>query len=322
MRRRQFIASGGAATVWLAGLPWAGAQQPAARRVGALLVGNAAVESFRSELLGELAKTGYVEGRNLIFDVRSAEEKLNRLAGLAAELVDLKPDVIVAIYTPCAFAAKRATHAIPIVIVAANPLETGLVASLARPDSNITGISMMAAELHGKCVEVLHDMLPTVGRIAALGNAADPFSKLFLEQVELSGKAAGVEIVVVMVRAAAEVDAAFAGMKEAGAGAVVLQGSLASENSADLALRHGLPAATFTRAFADSGGLLSYGANEPDLFRQSARFVNKILDGGKLSDMPIEQPIKFELVINLKTAKALGIPVPPSFLARADEVIE
>src|ERR1044071_7605951 len=152
MRRRQFIASSGAATMWLAGVPTAGAQQRAERRVGALLVGNAAVESFRSELLNELAQTGYAEGQNLILEIRSAEENLSRLPALAAELVDLRSEVIVAIYTPCAFAAKGATGAIPIVIVAANPLETGLVVSLARPDANITGISMMAAELHGKCV--------------------------------------------------------------------------------------------------------------------------------------------------------------------------
>ena len=322
MRRRQFIASSGAATMWLIGVATAGAQQRAERRVGALLVGNAAVESFRSELLNELAQTGYAEGQNLILEIRSAEENLSRLPALAAELVDLRSEVIVAIYTPCAFAAKGATGAIPIVIVAANPLETGLVVSLARPDANITGISMMAAELHGKCVEVLHDLLPTVGRIGALGNAADPFSKLFLEQITLFGKSTGVEIVIAMVRAATELDAAFAGLKQAGAGAVVVQGSLASKNSADLALKHGLPAATFTRAFPQSGGLLSYGANEPDLFRRSAQFVKKILDGGKLSDMPIEQPTKFELVINLKTVKALGLTVPPTLLARADEVIE
>ena len=244
------------------------------------------------------------------------------MPALAAELVNLKPDVIVAIYTPCAFAAKGATRDIPIVIVAANPLETGLVTSLSHPDSNITGISMMAAELHGKCVEVLHEMLPTVDRIAALVNAADPFSRFFLEQVQLSAKTVGVEIVAIMIGAAAEVDVAFTSIKEAGTSAVVVQGSLASENSADLALKHGLAAATFTRTFTEFGGLLSYGASEPDLFRRSAFFVKKILDGGKLSDMPIEQPVKFELVINLKTAKALGLTVPQSLLTRADEVIE
>jgi putative ABC transport system substrate-binding protein len=323
MQRRNFLRISSGLAVWITAAGVSLAEITKLHHVGALLIGNAEVNAFTYEVGRALSEGGYAEGKNFVFDIRSAGENLDRLPALAAELVALKVDVILALYTPCAIAAKGATHEIPIVIVAANPLETGLVSSISRPDSNITGISMMAAELHGKCVEVLHDMFPAASRVAALGNAADPFSKLFLEQVRLAGNVAGVEIApVVMVRSVDEIDSAFAHMKDSGAGGVVVQGSLASKNSADLALKHRLPTATFTRAFTELGGLLSYGANEPDLFHRSASFVKKILDGGKLAEMPIEQPTKFELVINLKTAKALGITVPRALLARADEVIE
>jgi len=198
-----------------------------------------------------------------------------------------------------------------------------LVPSLSRPGGNITGVSLIAAELHGKCVELFRDMLPSVRRVAALGNGADPISKLFLEQVQLADRATGIEIApAIMVRGAGEVDEAFAAMKKEGASAVVVQGSLASKNAAELALKRGLPAATVPRSFAEVGGLMSYGADGPDSFRRAAAFVVKILQGGKPADMPVEQPTKFELVINLKTAKALGLDVPWFLQQRADEVIE
>jgi putative tryptophan/tyrosine transport system substrate-binding protein len=321
MRRRAFISLlGGAAAAWPLA---AGAQQTKVYRIGALFVGNADVESLRTELREALRKSGYVEGQNLLFEFRSAEEELDRLPRLAAELVALKVDVIVAIYTPCALAVQRATREIPIVIVSGNPIETGLVPSLSRPGGNITGVSLIAAELHGKCVELFRDMLPSVRRVAALGNAADPFSKPFLEQVQLAGRTIGIEIMpAIMVRGADEIDEAFATMKKEGAGAVVVQGSLASKNTADLALKRGLPAATVPRSFAEVGGLMSYGADGPESFRRAAAFVVKILQGGKPADMPVEQPTKFELVINLKTAKALSLDVPLFFQQRADEVIE
>jgi ABC-type uncharacterized transport system substrate-binding protein len=321
MRRREFIAflGSGAATWPLA----ARAQQTKVYRIGALLVGNADADPLRTQLREELRKSGYAEGRNLLFDFRSAEEKLDLLPKLAAELVTLKVDVIVAVYTPCALAAQQATREIPIVIVSGNPVETGLVPSLSRPGGNITGISLIAAELHGKCVELFRDMFPTVGRVAALGNAPDPISKLFLEQVQLAGRTTGIETVpAIMVRRPDEIDEAFATMKKEGAGAVVVQGSLASKSTAELALKHRLPAATVPRSFAEVGGLLSYGADGPDSFRRSAAFVSKILQGGKPADMPVEQPTKFELVINLKTAKALGLTIAESFLLRADTVID
>ena len=320
MKRRQFITLLGSAAAW----PLAArAQQAKVRRIGALTLGIADAESFRTELREELRKSGYVEGRNILFEFRSAEEKIDRLPALAAELVADKVDVIVALYTPCGLAAQRATREIPIVVVSGDPVGTGLVASLNRPGGNVTGVSQLAPECHGKCVELFRDMLPAARHIAALGNAVDPFSKPFLEQVLLAGKATTTEIApVIMVRGHDEIDAAFATMKKQGADAVVVQGSLATKNSADLALEHRLPAATFTRAFAEVGGLMSYGPFGPELFRRSAVFVSKILQGGKPADIPVEQPTKFELVINLKTAKALGLTIAETFLARANTMIE
>jgi putative ABC transport system substrate-binding protein len=220
-------------------------------------------------------------------------------------------------------AAQKATREIPIVVIAANPLEMGIVTSLARPGGNITGVSLMAAESHGKCVELFRDMFPSVQRIAALGNGADPSWQQILDQVLLAGKATGVEIEPAMVvRGPDEIDAAFAAMKKGGAGGVVVQGSFSTRNVAELALKHGLPAATVPRAFAEVGGLMSYGASGPETFRRSASFVIKLLQGGKPADMPVEQPTKFELIVNLKTAKSLGLTIAESFLLRADEVIE
>jgi len=207
--------------------------------------------------------------------------------------------------------------------VSGDPVGTGLVQSLARPGANLTGVSLMAAELAGKCVELFRDILPSVRRIAVLGNAADPFSHAFLQQMDVAGKATGIEIApVIMVRGSDEIDAAFAAMKNERADAVVVQASLSLKTAADLALKHKLPAATVPRSFAELGGLLSYGADGPDSFRHGAGFVVKILQGAAPKDMPIEQPTKFELVLNLKTAKTLGIEIPGWLLSRADEVIE
>jgi putative ABC transport system substrate-binding protein len=321
VKRREFVALLGGAAAWPA---VARAQQPdGMRRIGALLLGNADAESFRTEMREALRKSGYVEGQNVLFDFRSAAGRLDLLPELAAELVALKVDVIVALFTPCVLAAQKATREIPIVVIAANPLEMGIVTSLARPGGNITGVSLMAAESHGKCVELFRDMFPSVQRIAALGNGADPSWQQILDQVLLAGKVTGVEIAPAMVvRGPDEIDAAFAAMKKDGAGGVVVQGSFSTRNVAELALKHRLPAATVPRAFAEVGGLMSYGASGPETFRRSASFVIKVLQGGKPADMPVEQPTKFELIVNLKTAKALGLTIPESFLLRADEVIE
>ena len=323
MRRRQFIRLlGGVATASASPLA-ARAQQSAMRGIGVLLLGNADAGSFRTELREGLRTAGYVEGQNVLINSRSADGKLDLLPKLAAELVALKVDVIVALYTPCGLAAQQATREIPIVVVSGDPLGTGLVSNHARPGANITGVSLMAAELHGKCVELFRDMVPSVQRVAVLLNAEDPFSKLIQQQVQLAGKTTGVEIgPIVLVRRHDEVDAAFAAMRKEGAGAVVVQASLSTRNVAELAIKHRLPAANQNRSFAEVGALMSYGADGPEVFRRGAAFVTKILQGGNPGNMPVEQPAKFELVINLRTAKALGLTIPTNFLARADEVIE
>ena len=321
MRRREFLgALGGAAVTW----PLAArAQQPIKQhRVGVITLGDAVAKSFEAELREGLRQSGLIEGQNLQYESRAADGNIALLPKIAAELVALKVDVIVALYTPCALAAQRATRDIPIVVVAGDPVGLGLVASLARPGGNITGISLIAAELHGKCVELFRDLLPGIRRVAVLGNAPDPIVKPMLEQVRLAGKTTGIEIVEILVHASDEIDLAFATMKKDGAEAVVAQASLAPPRVVEGALKHRLPMAAVSRPFADAGALMTYGVDGPVAFRRSALFVSKILQGAKPSDLPVEQPTKFELVINLRTAKSLGLAIPSSFLLRADEVIE
>ena len=266
MDRRLFIAGLGSAAALPIGWPIAARAQGKTFTIGALIIGNADAESFRTELRDELQKHGFTEGRNVSFDLRSAEEKLDRLPALAAELVAKKVDVIVALYTPCAIAAKQATRDIPVVVISGDPVGTGIVPSLNNPGGNITGISLIAAALHGKCVEFFRDMMPGVRRVAALVNEADPFSKPFLEQVLLAGKLTGVEIEPVSrIKAPGEIEAAFDAIKKSGAAAVVVQGSSASKNTADLAMKYRLPAATISRSFAEAGGLMAYGADAREL---------------------------------------------------------
>ncbi len=324
MRRREFLGALGGATASTAWPLAARAQQSKMARIGALYIGLADAESFKKELREGLRELGYVEGQNIAFEFRSAEGKLDRLPELAAELVRLKVDVIVALYVPCALAAKQATREIPIVIVAADPVETGIVPSLARPGGNITGVSLMSAVFVGKSVELFRDMLPTTRQVAVLTNAADAlFAKLVLDHVEVAGRLTGIKIQPIMLRGPdQELDDAFAAMARERADAVVIQGSLSTKRIADLAREHRLPAASSTRAFVDAGGLMSYGADGPALFRHGARFVHRVLQGRQPNDLPIEQPTKFELAINLKTAKAMGLTIPESFLLRADTLLE
>jgi len=321
MKRRDFVVLVGGVSAGLVSLPGRSAP-PATRRIGVLLLGIAYAESFRTALREELHKAGYVEGRNLVVELRSTD-KLDSLPSLARELVDLKVDVIAAIYTPCALAAQQATREIPIVAVVGDFLESGLVKSLSHPGGNVTGVSLLAAESHGKCVEFFRGIFPSGRRVATLLNAADPFSKSILEQVQHAGRINGIEIGPVMkVRTLAETDAAFLDMRKKGAAAVVIQGSLASKAIADLALKRRLAAATFSRSFAEVGGLMSYGADVPESFRRSAAFVLRILRGAQPANLPVEQPTRFELVINLKTAKVLGLTMPSELLLRADQVIK
>jgi putative ABC transport system substrate-binding protein len=322
VRRREFITLlGGAAAAW----PLVALAQQRAMPVIGFLSGPTA--SGRTPLVAAfhqgLSEAGYIEGRNIAIEARWAEGQFDRLPAMAAELVQRQVAVIVAFTTPAGLAAKAATSTIPIVLLTGDPVGTGLVASLARPGGNITGLSYMIPETHGKCVELFRDMLPSVRRVAVLGNAVDPSHKQIIEQIQFAGRATGIEIApVLMVGGANEIDAAFATMEKERADAVVVQGSLATKQVADFALKYRLPVATSFRQFVEVGALMSYVAVESDLWRRSGLFVGKILQGSKPADLPVEQPTKFELVINLKTAKALGLTVPPALLARADEVIE
>lgn len=321
MKRRRFLGLAGAVAAW----PLAArAQQPQMKRIGTLVIGNADVPSFREQFREGLRELGHIEGRHYMMELRSAEGQLGRLPQLASELVRLKVDIIVALFTPCGLAAQQATREIPIVILTGDPLGTGLVQSLSRPGANITGLSQMGAETHAKCVELFRDMLPSARRVAVIANAADPvFAKSFLEQTRLVGSGTGSEIrPIVMVNNPNELEAAFATVVREKADAVVFQASLPTKRMVDLAVAHRLPAATTIRAHAEIGGLMSYGSDGPALFRRAATFVNKIFRGEKPANIPVEQPTKFNLVINLKTARAIGITVPPTLLARADDVIE
>jgi putative ABC transport system substrate-binding protein len=321
MRRREFVQLvGGMAASW----PLAArAQQSAPKRIGVLVIGNADAPSFLKGLNEGLRELGRVEGRDYAIDLRSAEGQLGRLPELAADLVRLKVDVIAALFTPCALAAQKATRDIPIVILSGDPLGTGLVQSLSRPGANITGLSQMGVETHVKCVELFRDMLPSARRVAVVINAADPvFAKSLLEHVQRTRSGMGVEVAAVTVQGPDELEAGFGRVIAEKADAVVYQASLPTKRVADLAVAHRLPAATIIRSFADVGGLMAYGSDGPDLFRRAGTFVHKIFRGEKPADIPVEQPTKFNLVVNLKTAKAVGITVPPTLLARADDVIE
>ena len=322
MRRREFITLLGGAAAWPLA---ASAQQGKLLRIGALVLTSADAQSLGRALREGLRELGYAEGQNFAFEFRSADGNTDRLPELAAELVRLPVDVIVATFTPCALAAKQATTTIPIVMAAvADPISSGLAQSLARPGGNITGFSNMAAETAGKSVELLRDMLPSLRRVAVLANPADPFTRQLLEQVHLAGRTAGIEIApVAMARGPDDVEAAFAMMTQERAEAVVVQGIFFSKAVADLALKYRLPSASLLRQFAQAGGLMSYGADVSDIFRRCAGLIHRIvLQGTKPADLPVELPTKFELVLNLNTAKALGLDVPWFLQQRADEVIE
>ena len=329
MRRREFISLlSGAAVAW----PVAANAQQAAKiaRIGylsgSLAAGPHLPEAFRQGL----RDLGYVEGRNVVIEYRDAEGKLERFPALAAELVALKVDVIVASGAPQALAAKQATRTIPIVFTTSpDPVESALVASLARPGGNVTGLSFQAPELVGKRLELLKQAVPGVSLVAVLwqpGGAGERTDKDMVKEAEVAVGALGVRPQFVEARGPADLDRAFSDMTRARADALMVLGSsmfvIERRSLVALAAKHRLPAAYSARESVDAGGLMSYGPNLADLFRRAATYVDKILKGAKPGDLPVEQPTKFELVINLKTAKALGLTVAPSLLAQADEVIE
>jgi putative ABC transport system substrate-binding protein len=298
------------------------AQSSKLPRIGILVVANSDAESLRRELRAGLNELGRVEERDFLFDFRAVPE--NQVAAAAVELTRLKVDVIVALNTICALAAKVATREIPIVILSGDPVGTGLVASLARPGGNITGISLVAAELFGKCVELFHDLLSSAKRIAVLGNALDAvFAKAMVGQVELVGRQLNIETQPIrLVQNTSEIAEAFAAIKEARADAVIVQGSLSTKGIADLAIEHRLPTASGPQSFVNVGGLMTYGAHGPSTFRRTAVFVHKILNGGNPGELPVEQPTRFALALNLKTAKAIALTIPEPFLSRADMIVE
>jgi putative tryptophan/tyrosine transport system substrate-binding protein len=287
------------------------------------VVGAPASEQFRHLFQNDMAELGYVVGQNIRYEFRSDEGQIGRLPELAAELVRLNVDLIVTWFTPAAKAAKEATREIPIVIaLAGNPVANGLVVSLNRPGGNVTGMSGVNAELSGKSVELIQEMLPSTHRVVALANAPDPFSKPFLEQIEAGGRATGIIIDAKMLRSPEELETAFADMGKERPDAAIVQLSLATKRAVELAAKYKIPTISSLRLFAEQGGLMSYGPVPAYLYRRAAVYVDKILNGAKLSGLPIEQPTQFELIINMKTARVLGLTMPSSLLARADEVIE
>ena len=329
MRRRDLITRvGGAVAAW----PLAArAQQPGkVARIG-YLGANLTAQPKQPEAFRQgLRELGWIEGRNIAIDYRDGQGKPERLPALAAELVALKPDVIVAGTTLAATAASRATGVIPIVFpVASDPVGSGLVAGLARPGGNVTGLSLQASELVGKGLQLLVEAVPGARLIAVLWHPdGHPGStdRDMLKKVEAAARGLQRRIHVVEARGPDDFERAFAQMTRAGVGALtVLPQTLFNQHRArllDLAARNRLPVMWPFRDPVDAGGLMSYGANISDLFRRSATYVDKILKGAKPADLAVEQPTKFELVINLKTAKALGLTIPQSLLLRADEVIQ
>jgi putative tryptophan/tyrosine transport system substrate-binding protein len=320
MRRRDFITLLGATTV---GWPLSGAAQRKVPTIGVLVVGSPGSEQFWRLFQKSMRELGYVEGKNVQYEFRSDQGQASQLPELAAELVRLDVNLIVTWFTPAAKAAKQVTRDIPIVMaLAGDPVATGLVASLNRPGGNITGMAGVTGELAGKSVEVIKEMLPSTHRIVALANAPDPFSKPFLENIRLGGGATGVSIDVKMINSAVDLELAFSEMGKERPDAVIVQPSLPSKRVAELALRYGIPTVCAVRGFVYEGGLISYTAAEADMYHQAAVYVDKILKGAKPADLPVEQPTKYELVINLRTARALGLTVPPALISRADELIE
>src|SRR5262245_23447491 len=329
MRRREFISLlSGVAVGW----PVAANAQQAAKiaRIGYLSADLAGGSGLREAFRQGLRDLGYVEGRNFVIEYRDAEGKFERLPALAAELVALEVDVIVAPITVAALAAKQATRTIPIVFVgASDPVTSGLVTSLARPGGNAAGLSNLAPELVGKRLQLLTQAVPGVSRVAVLwqpGFVGERTEKDLLKEAEVAARGLRMRLQFVKARGPEDFDRAFSDMTSAGADALIVLPSSMLFNErrrlVDLAAKHRLPAVYFGREFVDAGGLMAYGPNFADVFRRAATYVDKILKGAKPADLPVEQPTKFELVINLKTAKALGLEVPTQLIAQADELIE
>jgi putative tryptophan/tyrosine transport system substrate-binding protein len=305
------------------------AQQPLKiALIGRLSPGSPSANPTRTEALRQgLRELGYVEGKSIVIEWRQAEGKLDRLPALAADLVRLKVDIIVTAGPAATRAAKEATSTIPIVMTNdSDPVSTGFIASLSHPGGNITGLSTFAPELSGKQLELLKEVVPTLSSVAVLGTSTSPSTVLVLKELELATRALKVKFRFLDVQNPEDIESTFRAIKKERAEAVLLlaTGPLASQRTqvVDLAVKNQLPAVYPSLDFVQAGGLMSYGTNYPDLDRRVAYFVDRILKGAKPADLPVEQPMKFELVINLKTAKQIGLTIPPNVLARADKVIK
>jgi putative ABC transport system substrate-binding protein len=326
MKRREFVRLVGAAAAW----PLTAYAQPTTkmRRVGLLSPFSASdTAAWHRAFLRGLAELGWIDGKNITIEYRYAEGRNDRLPALIADLLRLKVDVIVTSVTNDTLAAKNATTDIPIVMAAAgDPVATGIIQSLARPGGNVTGLSQMNPELNGKRLELLRQIAPNVSSVAVLLNSDDPISALGWKEFQLSAQKTGVDIRSSDVHNTHDLDKALRDAASARVSALAIMPNpvfvVNLKRIADFALDNRLPSFFHLREFTDVGGLMSYGVDRNDLFRRAATYVDKILKGAHPADLPIEQPTKFELVINLKTARALGLTAPPSLLAIADDVIE
>jgi putative tryptophan/tyrosine transport system substrate-binding protein len=325
MRRREFITLlGGAAAVW----PLVARAQQATKlpTIGYLGSATLATESQRmAAFVQRLRELGWVEGRTVVIDYRWAEGRTERYAEIAAEFVRLKVDVIVTVGGAVA-AAKQATATIPIVFAGAgDPVGSGMVASLAQPGGNVTGLSVQSIDLAGKRLEILREIFPDVRRLAIIGNVEYAATVLEMGEAQAAARALGLEVARSEIRRAEDIAPAFEALKGAAQALYVCADATINANHArinTLALGARLPTMHGVREYVEAGGLMAYGPNLADLYRRAADYVDKILRGAKPADLPVEQPTKFDLVINLVTAQALGLTVPPTLLARADEVIE
>jgi len=306
------------------------AQQPKkVPRIGYLSVSSPSAMSTRTEAFRQgLRELGYVEGKNIVIEWRSAEGKRDRLPSLAAELVRLKVDIIVTAGPPATRSAKEATVTIPIVFAQdGDPVASGFVASLARPGGNITGLSTLAPELSGKRLELLKEIVPRLSRVAVLGNSTNPANAQVLKETELAAGVFGVKLQYLDVLDPKDIETAFRAASKGRADAVLMTvsgGVVLSQRTqvVELAAKSRLPAMYIIREYVETGGLMSYGVSLIDLDRSAATYVDKILKGAKPADLPVEQPTKFEFIINLTAAKQIGLTIPPNVLVRADKVIK
>jgi len=308
------------------GFPAKAQQTAKTLRLGILPFDQQRTTENMEALFQELRRLGYVEGQNISIEYRNAEGKVDRLPGLAADLLRSKVDVIVAAATPAALAAKTATSTIPIVFtVVADPIGSGLVASLAQPGGNITGTTNLNADLTGKRLELLKESFPKITTVAVVSNPADQVSIPQLKDLEIAARALRLKLQILEARDPKDFDGVVAALakKRPGAFTAVTSQMFASQGGklADIATKNRLPAIFWARAITEAGGLMSYGTNVPDLYRRTAQLVDKILKGTKPADIPVEQPMRFEFVVNLKTAKQIGVTIPPNVLVRADRVI-